>query len=169
MADFNFKPIGTEVRPVQGASLGDMINIARGAQQYQQAQQINPLELQQKQQVVEQASKINPLAFQQQQQATRTGEIALSVEEQKNIERQNMQTFFADPNNFQTDGRIDINKINAQVPKIAPLTGPDYVNKITTLGTAQTEGLKANQRDSQIKSSLKSQVKQNYLYWSCVI
>jgi len=145
MADFNFKPIGTEVRPVQGASLGDMINIARGAQQYQQAQQINPLELQQKQQAVEQASKINPLAFQQQQQTTRTGEIALSVEEQKNIERQNMQTFFSDPNNFQTDGRIDINKINAQVPKIAPLTGPDYVSKITTLSTAQTEALKARQ------------------------
>jgi hypothetical protein len=48
MADFNFKPIGTEVRPVQGASLGDMINVARGAQAYQQAQQINPLELRQK-------------------------------------------------------------------------------------------------------------------------
>ena len=47
MADFNFKPIGTEVRPVQGASLGDMINVARGAQAYQQAQQINPLELRQ--------------------------------------------------------------------------------------------------------------------------
>ena len=46
MADFNFKPIGTEVRPVQGASLGDMINVARGAQQYQQAAQVNPLELQ---------------------------------------------------------------------------------------------------------------------------
>jgi len=154
MADFNFKPIGTEVRPVQGASLGDMINIARGAQQYQQAQQINPLELQQKQQVVEQASKINPLALQQQQQTTRTGEIALSVEEQKNIERQNMQTFFSDPNNFQTDGRIDINKINAQVPKIAPLTGPDYVSKITTLSTAQTEALKAKQNLTQDQRQL---------------
>jgi hypothetical protein len=154
MADFNFKPIGTEVRPVQGASIGDMINIARGAQQYQQAQQINPLELQQKQQIVEQASKINPLAFQQQQQATRTGEIALGVEEQKNIERQNMQTFFSDPNNFQTDGRIDINKINAQVPKIAPLTGPDYVRNITTLSTAQTEALKAKQNLTQDQRQL---------------
>ena len=65
-----------------------------------------------------------------------------------------MQTFFADPNNFQTDGRIDINKINAQVPKLAPLTGPDYVSKITTLSTAQTEALKAKQNLTQDQRQL---------------
>ena len=138
MADLSLTPVATQIKPVQGASLGDMINMARGAQQYQQAAQINPLELQQK------------------EQATRTGEIALSVEEQKNLERQNMQTFFSDPNNFQTDGRIDINKINAQVPKIAPLTGPDYVSKITTLSTAQTEALKAKQNLTQDQRQLVS-------------
>jgi hypothetical protein len=138
MADLSLTPVATQIKPVQGASIGDMINMARGAQQYQQAAQINPLELQQK------------------EQATRTGEIALSVEEQKNLERQNMQTFFSDPNNFQTDGRIDINKINAQVPKIAPLTGPDYVSKITTLSTAQTEALKAKQNLTQDQRQLVS-------------
>jgi hypothetical protein len=138
MADLSLTPVATQIKPVQGSSLGDMINMARGAQQYQQAAQINPLELQQK------------------EQATRTGEIALSVEEQKNLERQNMQTFFSDPNNFQTDGRIDINKINAQVPKIAPLTGPDYVSKITTLSTAQTEALKAKQNLTQDQRQLVS-------------
>jgi hypothetical protein len=56
-----------------------------------------------------------------------------------------MQTFFADPNNFQTNGRIDIDKINSAVPKIAPLTGSEYINKYTTLGTAQTEAIKAKQ------------------------
>jgi hypothetical protein len=117
-------------------SLGDMLNIARGVQQYQQAEQLNPL------------------ALQQQQQLTRTGQIQLGVTEQADIERRNMQTFFADPNNFQTDGRIDIDKINAQVPKIAPLTGADYISKFSTLSTAQTEGLKAKQNLTQDQRQL---------------
>jgi hypothetical protein len=108
-----------------------MVNIARGAQQYQQAAQVNPL------------------ALQQQQQATRTGEIALGVEEQKDKERNNLQTFFSDPNNFQTEGRIDLDKINAVVPKIAPLTGADAINKYSTLGKAQTEAISAKQNLTQ--------------------
>jgi len=125
MADLSLTPVSTQIKPVQGASIGDMINLARGAQQYQQATQINPLELQQK------------------QQETRTGEINLSVAEQANIERANMQKFFADPNNFQTDNRIDLDKINRVVPSIAPLTGADYITKFTTLGNAQTTAEKA--------------------------
>ena len=136
MATFNVPTIGTDVKPVQQSSLADMLGVARGAQAYQQAQQVNPLLLQ------------------QQQQATRTGQIALSVEEQKDIERRNMQTFFADPNNFQTEGRIDINKINSAVPKLAPLTGPDYVSKITTLSTAQTAALEAKQKLTQDQRQL---------------
>jgi hypothetical protein len=137
MADINpITPVATGITPPPQMSLGDMMNVARGAQAYRQAEQVNPL------------------ALQQQAQATRTGQIALSVEEQKNIERQNMQTFFADPNNFQTEGRIDINKINAAVPKLAPLTGPDYVSKMSTLSTAQTEALKAKQNLTQDQRQL---------------
>jgi hypothetical protein len=136
MATFNVPMLGTEVKPVPQTSLADMLNIARGAQAYQQAEQINPL------------------ALQQQQQAAKTGQIQLGVVEQGDIERRNLQTFFADPNNFQTDGRIDIDKINAEVPRIAPLTGPEYVQKITTLGTAQTEGLRAKQNLTQDKKAL---------------
>ena len=131
-------PVASQFRPPQPMSLGDMLNIARGVQQYQQAEQVNPL------------------ALQQQQQATRTGQIQLGVTEQADIERRNMQTFFADPNNFQTDGRIDIDKINAQVPKIAPLTGADYISKFSTLSTAQTEGLKAKQNLTQDMRSIVS-------------
>ena len=127
MADINpITPVAAGIQPPQQMSLGDMMNMARGVQAYQQAGQVNPLLLQ------------------QQQQSTRIGEIGLSVEEQKNIERKNMQTFFADPANFQTDGRIDINKINAQVPKLAPLTGPDYVKNLSDLSTAQTAAEKAS-------------------------
>jgi len=139
MADFNITPVATQIRPVQGASLADMVNIARGAQAYQQTQQLNPL------------------ALQQQQQTTRTGEIALGVEEQKNKERQEMQSFFADPNNFQTNGRIDIDKINAVVPKIAPLTGADYISKYSTLGQAQTQAISAKQNLTQDQRNMIAQ------------
>jgi hypothetical protein len=136
MADLSVTPVAAGIKPVQGMSLGDMINVARGAQAYQQAEQINPL------------------ALQQQQQAARTGQIQLGVVEQSDKERQNMQKFFADPNNFQTDGRIDLDKINAAVPAIAPLTGADYISKYSTLSTAQTEGLKAKQNLTQEQRQL---------------
>lgn len=139
MATFNVPMLGTEIKPVPQTSLGDMLNIARGAQQYQQAQQINPLELQAK------------------QQATRTGEIQLGVAEQADRERRNMQTFFADPNNFQTNGRIDIDKINKVVPTIAPLTGSEYINKYTTLGNAQTNAIDAKQKLTQEQRSMVAQ------------
>jgi len=136
MADLSITPVATQIKPVPSMSIGDMINVARGAQAYQQAQQINPLELQQK------------------QQATRTGQIALGVEEQKDKERNNMQIFFSDPNNFQTDNRIDLDKINKLVPTIAPLTGSDYITKFSTLANAQTTAEKAtselNQADREL-------------------
>lgn len=50
-----------QVQPVRQSSLADMLTIARGAQAYQQEQQINPLELRAKQMQVEQAAAVNPL------------------------------------------------------------------------------------------------------------
>lgn len=123
MADFT--PLGAMVKGPQPLSMGDMVNLARGVQAYQQAEQINPL------------------ALQKAQQEARTGQIALGVTEQTDLERKNMQKFFSDPNNFQTDGRIDLNKINAAVPSIAPLTGNDYIKKFTEIGNAQTEAFSA--------------------------
>jgi hypothetical protein len=139
MATFNVPMLGTEIKPVPQTSLADMLGIARGAQAYQQAEQVNPL------------------ALQQQQQAARTGQIQLGVAEQADKERSNMQTFFADPNNFQTNGRIDIDKINKVVPTIAPLTGSEYINKYTTLGNAQTEAIKAKQGLTQDQRSMVAQ------------
>ena len=43
MADFNFSDVASKVQGPQQMSLGDMLNIARGAQAYQQAGQLNPL------------------------------------------------------------------------------------------------------------------------------
>jgi hypothetical protein len=136
MADFNIKPIGTEVKPVQGASLADMMNVARGAQQYQQALQINPLELQQK------------------QQATRTGQIALGVEEQKDIERKNVMTLLSDPSKFTKNNRLDLDVLTPELMKIAPLTGPTVLQGLTTLTNAQTTADSAasglNQADREL-------------------
>lgn len=137
MADINpITPVAAGIQPPQQMSLGDMMNIARQSQAYRQAEQVNPL------------------ALQQQQQTTRTGQIALGVEEQKDLERKAMQTFFANPTNFQTNGRIDIDKINAQVPKIAPLTGSDYISKMSTLSTAQTSAIEAKQKLTQDQRSM---------------
>ena len=126
MATYQYTPMPAVEGP-QVMSIGDMINTARGAQAYQQAQQINPL------------------AVQQQQQLVAKGGIELSQQTQADRERRNLQEFFNNPDNFQTNGRIDIDKINKVVPTIAPFTGSDVIQKYTTLGKAQTEAIGAKQ------------------------
>jgi len=111
----------------QVMSIGDMINTARAGQAYQQSQQMNPL------------------AVQQQQQVIAKGGIELGQLQQVDRERKNLQEFFNNPDNFQTNGRIDIDKINKVVPTIAPFTGSDVIQKYTTLGKAQTEAIGAKQ------------------------
>jgi hypothetical protein len=106
-------------------SLSNLLNAANAAQQFKQAQQINPLQVQQQKQLTEQ------------------GAYATDRAAQENKERINTQIFLSDPENWQTDGRIDINKINLQLPQIAPLTGDATISRLTTLGDAQTKGIKA--------------------------
>lgn len=122
MADFGIKPdIALGVKPPAVMSLGDMLNVARGAQMYQREQELFPLQIQ------------------QQRNITRTSDIDLTVAEQKDKERIAVQRFLTDPTNFQTNGRIDINKLNQTIPLMAPLTGRDVINNLTTLATAQTQ------------------------------
>jgi hypothetical protein len=122
MADFGIKPdIALGVKGPAVMSLGDMLNVARGAQMYQREQELFPLQIQ------------------QQRNITRTSDIDLTVAEQKDRERIAVQRFLTDPNNFQTNGRIDINKLNQTIPLMAPLTGRDVINNMTTLATAQTQ------------------------------
>lgn len=90
-------------------TLGSILNIAGGAQQLQQ----------------------------QRQQIGLTG-IELQKANQANQERLNLQQFFSDPNNFQTNGMIDLDKVNAVVPKIAPYTGAKAIDTLTQLSNAQT-------------------------------
>jgi len=77
MADLSLTPVAGQIKPVQGASLGDMINMARGAQQYQQAAQINPIELQTAQQ---QLSRLQQLTPQEVIRATAEANVAKGTE-----------------------------------------------------------------------------------------
>lgn len=72
MPEYNFTV--PQVQPVRQSSLADMLTMARGAQAYQQEQQMNPLELQAKQMQVEQAKLMNPELYKAQVAATQTGE-----------------------------------------------------------------------------------------------
>lgn len=61
MADFT--PVALGVKPPQGMSLSEMLNIANSMQQLQQAQQINPLQVQRAEMEIEQAQKMNPVTL----------------------------------------------------------------------------------------------------------
>jgi hypothetical protein len=77
MADYQFN---TNLGPAaqQGTSLSDLINTARGAQSYQQQQQLNPLQLQKAQMEVDQLKQMNPLAVRKATAETATSELGLS-------------------------------------------------------------------------------------------
>ena len=60
MADYQFN---TNLTPnIQGTNIADMVNLARGVQAYQQAEQANPLAIQRAQMEIAQAQKMNPLS-----------------------------------------------------------------------------------------------------------
>lgn len=131
------RPVALDVQqPDSFKTIGNILNFVGKAQEVGQAQQVNPLNLQLK------------------QQEARTGEIGLNKLEQANQERLAAQKFFADTNNWQTNGRYDLDKINATLPKIAPLTGNDLIEKFTTVHKAQTEALKARQGMTQDMRSI---------------
>jgi len=125
MAQVNYSTPNVQITPVAGMvqqpktmSLGEMVNFARGVQDY------------------------------------KTGEIALTLEQQKERERTAIQEYLSRPENFQTEGRVDINKLNAEIPKIAPLTGADWMQKYTTLGNAQTQATQAAQNLTQTQREI---------------
>jgi len=126
MADFS---MNVNYAKPQQTSLGDMVNMASGIQNYQQAQQMNPLALEKAQ-------------------------IENQVLRQKNDERLKLQEFTSNPSNWQTNGRIDMDKINAMIPKIAPLTGPDVISSLSGLHKSQTEAASAKQALTQSERTI---------------
>jgi hypothetical protein len=138
------EPVALGIKPPAQMTLGDMVNIARGAQAYQQAEQANPLALEKARIEIQRAG-----------QEARTGQINLGVAEQTDLERKNIQTFMSNPKNWQNEtGDVDINKINAEVTRLAPLTGRDQIEKLTTLAKSQTENTKAAQDLTQSERAI---------------
>lgn len=90
-------------------------------------------------------------------QAYRSGQIALSKQEQENTERLALQDFFSKPENFQTDGRIDMSKVAAAVPKLAPLTGRTIMSEINSLTQTETAALSAKQNLTQTQRQIIAQ------------
>lgn len=105
------------------------------------------------------SQQIKPVEFKAQDLINigRTG-IAYQREEQGNKERLALQEFFSNPENFQTEGRVDLDKINAQVPKLAPLTGRDVIRNMSDLSAAQTQALSAKQNLTQTQRGMVGQV-----------
>ena len=126
MADFS---MNVNYAKPQTTSLGDMVNMASGIQNFQQAQQMNPLALEKAQ-------------------------IENQVLRQKNDERQRLQEFTSNPENWQTNGRIDMDKINKVIPRIAPLTGADVITSLSGLHASQTNADKAKQELTQSERQL---------------
>lgn len=126
MADFS---MNVNYAKPQGSSLADMVNMASGIQNFQQAQQMNPLALEKAQ-------------------------IENQVLRQKNDERVKLQEFTSNPENWQTNGRIDMDKINKVIPRIAPLTGSDVISSLSGLHKSQTEADRAKQELTQSERTL---------------
>ncbi len=121
MADFS---MNVNYAKPQTTSLGEMVNLAGGIQNFQQAQQMNPLALEKAQ-------------------------IENQVLRQKNDERLKLQEFTSNPDNWQTNGRIDMDKLNSVIPKIAPLTGSDVISSFSGLHKSQTDATKAKNAMTQ--------------------
>jgi hypothetical protein len=108
---FNIDPsIALKVNAPQGMSLGDMLNIARGAQAYKQQQKLNPIELQQAESEKERSLINQELAKQtlkpkieQQQYATESAGVQLNSQKLENTKKhaenliQNISTLITKP------------------------------------------------------------------------
>jgi hypothetical protein len=139
MADLSVNPVASQIKPPQVTSLGDMLNIARGAQAYRQSEEMNPMLLQQQQNVVTQGG-----------QEVQRGAITLGQARQADTERLAVQNLMqTNPGAIMTNGMFDPAKLNAVIPTLAPYTGQEYISKFSTLGKAQNELMDSSTKLSQ--------------------
>jgi hypothetical protein len=118
MADYT---VASQIKPPQQMSLGDIMNFARGAQAYQQAQQMNPLQLQQEQ-------------------------IKTAQAQQENDERLKVQDYLSNPDQngwIKDDGTPDYIKMMRDINKMAPYTGMKWIQNAATTGEASQKAMTA--------------------------
>ena len=142
MADLSMTPVAAQIQPPRQMTLGEMLNLASGYQQFQQAQQMNPLLLQAQRQTVEQAAQVNPLLLRQQGVTTRVAEAT----EQPRVQQQLAQTGLAQTQEQQARFALSGDKRNAALniagayavdPRIVnPKTPDEPINALTEAFTA---------------------------------
>lgn len=104
---------------------------------------------------IEQAQKLNPLAVQTQTQEVEKGGIELAQRRQANTERLAIQNAIKEnPDLLKTDGRFDLSKANNILPKLAPITHPEYITKFTSLNNSQTLADEAGTKLAQDRKSI---------------
>ena len=87
MADFSVNPIAQNLKPATPMSLGEMLNLARGAQEYQQAQQLNPLQVQRAAAELSRLQQLTPEEYRRAQAAATQAEIEANVSEKTSAPR----------------------------------------------------------------------------------
>ena len=135
----------TAIQPPNLNSLSSMVNLGNQA-----------LDMQYKQGTMQ--SRIAQQAAQSSQAQSQAGLTGIDLEraQQANKERIDLQDFMSSPDNWQTNGKIDMDKLNSAVPKIAPYTGAEVLTKLGTLSTNETTAASAKQNLTQTQRALVS-------------
>lgn len=87
-------------------TLGDMVNMAGGVQQYQQAQQMNPLAVQKAKMEVEQAQQMNPLTVKKAQEEVNQAQIG-TQEKQYGFNEKQAKGLFSVIGGIMNDKRLE--------------------------------------------------------------
>jgi len=132
----------TNYPTVKQTSLGDLVGGLSNIQQFQQQQELMPLQLEKAKLDLERSRATTPKDV---EQAKSELEFLLKGNEEKRA----LMQFQSNPDNWSTNGRVDIDKINSVVPKIAPLTGAAHIDTLTKLGKAQTDAIEGKQALTQ--------------------
>lgn len=135
MADFNIRPVATDIKPVQGMSLGEMVNMARGAQEYQQAGQMNPLALQIRQLEAQRAQETTPSEIARiqslgRQQATSEESANFKLQQEyADKARGGMNALLVSPHFQPADGKFDAEKMLHDVDAVERVLNAQGVKK----------------------------------------
>ena len=144
MADYQFN---TNLGPAaqQGTNLGDLVNMARGIQAFQQAEQINPLALQKAQMEINQLQKMNPLSLEKAQEEVNQAKIGTQSAQTK-FGAEKMQRFMDTVGSRVTDQQMLDAVKNKDSSKVKDLISSDIQDLITHKVLSPAEAMQAGAR-----------------------
>ena len=117
--------VATGIRPAEGMKLSDIMSLASNAQSLQQAQQLNPLQLEKAQIELNQIRETSPLAIRQKQVETELAEKTLTPKIESQAALTKKQQFEA------KRAGVDLNQHYANVARGVyggHVTDPDFIN-----------------------------------------